>query len=122
MCSFLLARRTGIAARGAAPDLRRFFRDRHGRHAWVAAVGLPCVPARHHPQPTAGRQDACTTEKQTCRSPLSRGSRAVRNEVIGLVVILNPRRIFQLHLHDSIEDSQAAGGKTTLSNTYNVLF
>jgi len=38
---------------------------------------------------------------------------------MGLLVILNPRRIFRLHLYDSIEDSQAAGGKFALSSIYN---
>jgi len=41
---------------------------------------------------------------------------------MGLLVFLNPRRIFRLHLHDSIEHSQAAGGNSTLSNIYNRLF
>jgi hypothetical protein len=49
-------------------------------------------------------------------------SPAVRSVVIGLLVFLNLRRIFQSHLHDSIEDSQAAGGKSTLTKSSNCLF
>jgi hypothetical protein len=46
----------------------------------------------------------------------------VRSVVIGLLVFLNLRRIFQSHLHDSIEYSQAAGGKSTLRKSCNCLF
>jgi hypothetical protein len=52
----------------------------------------------------------------------NRMMRAVRSIFSGLLVFLNPRRIFRLHLHDSIEHSQAAGGKSTLSNIYKYLF
>jgi hypothetical protein len=56
------------------------------------------------------------------RSHFGVHSPAVRSVVIGLLVFLNPRRIFQPHLHDSIEDSQAAGGKFTLTKICNRLF
>jgi hypothetical protein len=56
------------------------------------------------------------------RSPSGVYSPAVRSDVIGLLVFLNPRRIFQPHLHDSIEDSQAAGGTFTLKKHCNRLF
>jgi hypothetical protein len=46
----------------------------------------------------------------------------VPSVVIGLLVFLNLRRIFQPHLHDSIEYSQAAGGKPTLKKVCNRLF
>jgi hypothetical protein len=49
-------------------------------------------------------------------------SQPVQSIVRGLLVFLNPRRIFRLHLHDSIEYSQAAGGKFTLNKIYNRLF
>jgi hypothetical protein len=46
----------------------------------------------------------------------------VRSVVMGLLVFLNLRRIFQPHLHDSIEYSQAAGGNPTLIKICNRLF
>jgi hypothetical protein len=57
-----------------------------------------------------------------CREPFEPHFTGVRSIVMGLLVFLNPRRIFRLHLHDSIEHSQAAGGNSTLSNIYNRLF
>jgi hypothetical protein len=48
--------------------------------------------------------------------------RIVRSDIIELLVFRKTQRIFQLHLHDSIKDSQAAGGKTTLRKICNRLF
>ena len=192
--------------RGAAPDLRRFFRDQLAAMGGERHIGVPGAPAPHHPQPAAWRSvwlrgrrpgpgslpphaapPACRARHlvraRTGRGPLrhrapdagelvgthagdycvaqlrelerfhpclpalvrphadrlaattpaplkftrapsfcSRTSQAVRSIVRGLLVFLNLRRIFRLHLHDSIEYSQAAGGKSALSNIYKRLF